>query len=193
MGTLLGYARVSPQALDADHQVRDLADAGVRPDDIYVDQGVSGSRTDPSLLERAIGTLREGDTLVITTLASLGRSTSDLLALTGTLRANGAAPRVLDISESTDNSGASGRNTVLTVLAAVAGMELEVARDRIRESVFKRRSSSTHRGGRRKTFTEHQIRNALQLIESGEQPSQVARHLGMSRTTLYRRINDIQP
>jgi DNA invertase Pin-like site-specific DNA recombinase len=72
-------------------------------------------------------------------------------------------------------------------------MELEVARDRIRESLVKRRSSSTHRGGRRKTFTEHQIRNALQLIESGEQPSQVARHLGMSRTTLYRRINDIQP
>ncbi|MCI4660021.1 helix-turn-helix domain-containing protein [Cryobacterium zhongshanensis] len=105
----------------------------------------------------------------------------------------GATLRVLDISESTDNSDASGRNTVLAVLTAVAGMELEVARDRIRESVFKRRSSSTRRGGRRKTFTEHQIRNALQLIESGEPPSQVARHLGMSRTTLYRRINDIQP
>ncbi|MCI4658454.1 recombinase family protein [Cryobacterium zhongshanensis] len=193
MGTLIGYARVSPQALETDHQVRDLAAAGVRPDDLYVDLGACGARTDHSLLERAIGTLREGDTLVSTTLASLGRSTSDLLALTGTLRANGAALRVLDISESTDNSSASGQNTVLAVLTAVAGLELEVARERIRESVFKRRSSSTRRGGRWKTFTERQIRNALRLIESGEQPSQVARDLGMSRTTLYRRINNIQP
>ncbi|WP_372488196.1 helix-turn-helix domain-containing protein [Cryobacterium zhongshanensis] len=30
-------------------------------------------------------------------------------------------------------------------------------------------------------------------MESGEPPSQAALDLGMSRTTLYRRINDIQP
>ncbi|MDY7526843.1 MULTISPECIES: helix-turn-helix domain-containing protein [unclassified Cryobacterium] len=71
-------------------------------------------------------------------------------------------------------------------------MEFEVARARIRDSVFKRRPSGTRRVVRRATFTEQQIRTALQLIESGEHPSQVARSLGMSRSTLYRRINDIQ-
>jgi DNA-binding phage protein len=42
--------------------------------------------------------------------------------------------------------------------------------------------------GRRPTFTDSQIRAALRLIEGGEPATQVARDLGMSRATLYRRI-----
>ena len=52
--------------------------------------------------------------------------------------------------------------------------------------------SSLHwTGGRRQTFTDSQIRNALRLIESGEPATQVARDLGMSRATLYRRIREL--
>ena len=40
-------------------------------------------------------------------------------------------------------------------------------------------------------FTDSQIRNALRLIDSGAPAAQVARDLGMSRATLYRRIRDL--
>ena len=44
MGKLIGYARVSTRAQDADRQIKDLIAAGVRRDDLYVDHGVSGAR-----------------------------------------------------------------------------------------------------------------------------------------------------
>lgn len=192
MGTLIGYARVPPQKLDTDHQILELAAAGVRPGDLYVDRGITGVRTDQPQLDCAMGNLKEGDTLIITTLWRLGRSTPDLLTIAERLRASGAGFRVLDIAEPPNKASTLDATTVLSVLTAVAGMEFQIARERIQGSVFTRRPSGTRRVGRRATFTEQQIRNALRLIESGEQPSQVARDLGMSRATLYRRINDIQ-
>jgi DNA invertase Pin-like site-specific DNA recombinase len=80
---------------------------------------------------------------------------------------------------------------VFTVMAALAQMELEFKRERITDSVAKRRSAGKDLGGRRPTFTDSQIRNALRLIDSGEPATQVARDLGMSRATLYRRIREL--
>lgn len=40
-------------------------------------------------------------------------------------------------------------------------------------------------------LTDSQIRNAIRLIDSGEPATQVARDLGMSRATLYRRIREL--
>ena len=80
---------------------------------------------------------------------------------------------------------------VFTVMAALAQMELEIKRERITDSVAKRRAAGKDLGGRRQTFTDSQIRNALRLSESGEPATQVARDLGMSRATLYRRIREL--
>ena len=38
---LIGYARVSTKAQDADRQIQDLLAAGVRRDDLYIDHGQS--------------------------------------------------------------------------------------------------------------------------------------------------------
>jgi DNA invertase Pin-like site-specific DNA recombinase len=57
--------------------------------------------------------------------------------------------------------------------------------------VAKRRAAGKDLGGRRQTFTDSQIRNGVRLIESGEPTTQVARDLGMSRATLYRRIREL--
>jgi DNA invertase Pin-like site-specific DNA recombinase len=43
-------------------------------------------------------------------------------------------------------------------------------------------------GGRKALFTDSQVRNAARLIKSGEPAAQVARDLGRSRATLYRRM-----
>jgi DNA invertase Pin-like site-specific DNA recombinase len=80
---------------------------------------------------------------------------------------------------------------VFTVLAALAQMELEITRERITDSVAKRRAAGKDLGGRRQTFTDSQIRNALRFIEAGAPAAQVARDLGMSRATLYRRIREL--
>ena len=87
MGKLIGYARVSTRQQDADRQVSDLLRAGVRRDDIYVDSGVSGGRASRPQFDRAAAALEEGDTLVVTTLDRLGRSTQNMLAFADALSA----------------------------------------------------------------------------------------------------------
>ncbi|MGX5359020.1 recombinase family protein [Kocuria sp. KH4] len=191
MGKLIGYARVSTRQQDADRQVSDLLNAGVRRDDIYTDHGVSGGRASRPAFDNAVAALEKGDTLVITTLDRLGRSTQNMLAFAEALRARGAGLRVLNLGGGDVDTATPMGSMVFTVMAALAQMELEIKRERITDSVAKRRAAGKDLGGRRQTFTDSQIRNALRLIDGGEPATQVAKDLGMSRATLYRRIREL--
>lgn len=192
MGKLIGYARVSTKAQDTDRQERDLLAAGVRRDDLYVDHGVSGAKASRVALERATKALHDGDTLVITTLDRLGRSTVNMLKLAEEIRTQGAGLRVLNLGGGDVDTSTPMGGMVFTVMAALAQMELEIKRERITDSVSKRRAAGKDLGGRKAQFTDSQIRNAARLIESGQPAAQVARDLGMSRATLYRRMESLK-
>ncbi|MGP4969107.1 recombinase family protein [Glutamicibacter ardleyensis] len=188
MTKLIGYARVSTKAQDADRQIQDLLAAGVRRDDLYVDHGLSGALAKRPELDRALNALHPGDTLVITTLDRLGRSTQKMLELAEELRECDNGLRVLNLGGGDVDTKTPMGAMVFTVMAALAQMELEIKRERINDSVTKRRTSGGDLGGRRPTFTESQIRAAAKLLQVGEPATQVARDIGMSRATLYRRI-----
>lgn len=192
MDKLIGYGRVSTRAQDADRQITDLLGAGVRRDDLYTDQGVSGARASRPGFARALEALQEGDTLVITTLDRLGRSTANMLDLSKALRERGIGLRVLNLGGGDVDTGTPMGSMVFTVMAALAQMELEIKRERITDSVSKRRAAGKDLGGRRERFTNSQIDNARRLIDGGQPATHVARDMGMSRATLYRRIAEIE-
>ncbi len=177
MGKLIGYARVSTRQQNANRQVSDLLNAGVRRDDVYVDSGVSGGRASRPKFDKAVAALEEGDTLVITTLDRLGRSTQNMLAFAEALRVRGTGLRVLNLGGGDVDTATPMGSMVFTVMAALAQMELEIKRERITDSVAKRRAAGKDLGGRRQTFTDSQIRNAVRLIDGGEPATQV---LGIS-------------
>ena len=147
MGKLIGYARVSTRQQDADRQVSDLLASGVRRDDVYVDSGVSGGRASRPAFDRAVAALEEGDTLVITTLDRLGRSTQNMLAFAEALRGRGAGLRVLNLGGGDVDTATPMGSMVFTVMAALAQMELEIKRERITDSVAKRRAAGKDLGG----------------------------------------------
>ncbi|RFA18708.1 recombinase family protein [Subtercola boreus] len=188
MGRLIGYARVSTKNQDTDRQEQDLLASGVRRDDLYVDHGVSGARASRPEFDRAVSALHDGDTLVVTTLDRLGRSTQNMLALPDMLRGRGAGLRVLNLGGGNVDTGTPMGSMVFTVMAALAQMELDIKRERITDSVSKRRAAGKDLGGRREQFTDSQILNARRLIDAGEPAAQVARDMRMSRATLYRRM-----
>jgi DNA invertase Pin-like site-specific DNA recombinase len=190
MGKLIGYARVSTRAQDTDRQIADLLAAGVRRDDLYIDHGVSGARALRPAFGLALDALHEGDTLVITTLDRLGRSTANMLELATVLRKRRIGLRVLNLGGGDVDTGTPMGSMVFTVMAALAQMELEIKRERITDSVSKRRAAGRDLGGRRERFTDSQIENARRLIDAGQPATQVARDLGMSRATLYRRMGE---
>ena len=190
MTKLIGYARVSTKAQDADRQIQDLLAAGVRHDDLYIDHGQSGALAKRPGLDKALNALHPDDTLVITTLDRLGRSTQKMLDLAQELRERNIGLRVLNLGGGDVDTKTPMGAMVFTVMAALAQMELEIKRERITDSVTKRRTNGGDLGGRRPTFTESQIRTAAKLIQAGEPATQVAKDMGMSRATLYRRIKE---
>ncbi|RLZ02609.1 resolvase [Kocuria tytonicola] len=191
MGKLIGYARVSTRSQHEDRQVMDLLGAGVRRDDLYVDHGVSGARASRPGFDQAVGALQGGDTLVVMTLDRLGRSTQNMLELAERLREEGVGLRVLNLGGGQVDTSTPMGSMVFTVMAALAQMELEIKRERVTDSVAKRRAAGGDLGGRRQQFTDSQIRSARRLIDAGQSAAQVARDLGMSRATLYRRLRDL--
>lgn len=165
--------------------------AGVRRDDLYVDRGASGARASRPSLDQALDALHEGDTLLITTLDRLGRSTQNMLNLADDLNGRGASLRVLNLGGGDVDTATPMGSMVFTVMAALAQMELQIKRERITDSVTKRRAAGKDLGGRRQAFTTSQIVNAARLLHAGEPATQVAKDLGMSRATLYRRLRQL--
>jgi DNA invertase Pin-like site-specific DNA recombinase len=184
---LIGYARVSTGPQSTDRQETDLIAAGVRRDDLYVDQGVSGARASRPQFDRALTALQAGDTLVITTLDRLGRSTQNMLDFAQGLRDRGAGLRVLNLGGGDVDTSTPMGSMLFTIMAALAQMEHDIKRERIIDSVSKRRAAGKDLGGRPQRFTDSQIRSAIRLVEGGDPAAQVARDLGMSRATFYRR------
>jgi DNA invertase Pin-like site-specific DNA recombinase len=187
MTKLIGYARVSTRQQSTDRQQADLLAAGVRRDDLYIDHGVSGARASRPQFDRALDALTAGDTLVITTLDRLGRSTQNMLAFADELRSRGAGLRVLNLGGGDVDTATPMGSMLFTIMAALGQMEHEIKRERVTDSIRKRREAGRDLGGRPRRVTDSQIRSAVRLVEGGEPAAQVARDLGMSRATFYRR------
>lgn len=181
---LIGYARVSTIEQNADLQHRALAAAGVER--TFTDQGVSGSRASRPELDRCLDTLREGDTLVVWRLDRLARSLRNLLDLVEVLSQRGVHLRSL--TESIDTSSASGR-LVLSVFGALAEFERELIRERTSAGLEAARARGA-KIGRPAAVTRDQLSQARTLVSAGHRVGDVAKTLGVGRSTLYRALRD---
>lgn len=172
---LIGYARVSIRGQDEGRKLAVLRTTGVRADDLYIDHGVSGSKTSRPAWDRALSALKLGDTLVVTTLDRMGRSTMDLLTVAADLKSRGVNLRVLNLGgESVNTAKAIGR-LLFTMMAGLAEMELEIKRERTRDSIAKLRM----------------VRAALNDPSETRTAAEIVADLGMSRSTLFRRIEKL--
>jgi DNA invertase Pin-like site-specific DNA recombinase len=178
---LIGYARISTRQKATDGQHAELLAAGVRRDDLYIDQGSSGARA----------ALEPGDTFVITSLDRMGQATQNVLEFVEGLSGRGVELRVLNFAGGDVNTTTPTGSMLFTTMAALRQMEHEIKRERVLDSIDSRRKAGKNLGGRPRRITNRQIRNANRVIESGKPAAQVARDFGMSRATFYRRARDL--
>ncbi len=115
--SLVGYVRVSTEEQNEEMQVHALARAGVHPENIYVDKGVSGAAAVKPARDLAVKRLRPGMTLVVWRLDRVSRSMFDLLSLLREMQANQYSLRSLN--ESIDTRGPMGV-LMLHILGAFA-------------------------------------------------------------------------
>ena len=125
---LVGYARVSTDGQTLDAQQAALKAAGVER--IYAEK-ISGAKSDRLQLTKLLKALEEGDTVVVTRLDRLARSTRDLLNILDTVAKAGAGFKSLADAWA-DTTTAHGR-LMLTVLGGLAEFERELIRTRTGE------------------------------------------------------------
>jgi DNA invertase Pin-like site-specific DNA recombinase len=179
---LIGYARTSTfdQVAGFDAQLRDLGATGCTK--IFQEQVSSVAHREQ--LEAALDFVREGDTLVVTRLDRLCRSTADLLKIIDRLQAKGVALRILDFGGSEVDTQSPTGKLVLTVLSAMAQFELELLRLRMREGVERAKAAGKYKG--RAPTARRKLTQIRELSLQGMKPVEIARQLSISRASVYR-------
>ena len=178
----VGYARTSTAEQEAglEAQERDLRAAGCQK--VFAERVSSVSRRDR--LEAALDYVREGDTLIVTRPDRLARSTADLLALVARLDAKAVGLVILSMGgQRIDTANATGK-LMLTMLGAIAEFERALMLDRQREGIAKAKAAGKYRG--RVPTARRQVDAALKLKAEGMHPVSIAKHLGISRASVYR-------
>jgi DNA invertase Pin-like site-specific DNA recombinase len=178
--TVYGYARVSTDGQTLAAQDAALHAAGCAK--VY-SETASGAKTDRAQLRKLIGRMKEGDTLVVTRLDRLARSTRDLLNLLDEISKRGAGFKSLADTWA-DTTTAHGR-LMLTVLGGLAEFERELIKARTGEGRVRAKAKGVHMG-RPPKLTPHQRREAIARRDAGESLTDIARTFGVSHTTISR-------
>ena len=175
----IGYARTSTleQVAGFEAQVKELEAAGCEK--LFKEQvSAVGKR---SQLDAVLDYVREGDTLVVTKLDRLARSTSHLLEIASRVQAKGASLQVLNLGM--DSSTATGR-LLFTVIGAIAEFERGMMLERQREGIAKAKADGKYKG--RKATARAKAGEAVTLERQGMGATEIARKLGIGRASVYR-------
>ncbi|WP_133138077.1 recombinase family protein [Legionella rowbothamii] len=179
---LFGYARVSTSQQSLDIQIKELKNAGVKSHRLFTDKA-TGSHCDRDGLQTLRIKVEEGDVILVKKLDRLGRDTADMVQLIKEFDAMGVSIRFLDDGISTE--GPMGK-MVVTILAAVAQAE----RQRILERTNEGRIDAKLKGvkfGRKRTVDRDKI---ISLYTSGIGATEIAKQIGIGRSTVYKLLQD---
>lgn len=179
---LVGYARVSSAGQSFELQEEALRAAGCEK--VFAEKRSGTTTSGRDALKDALDFVREGDTLIVTRLDRLARSSQDLHNVIARLVAKGAKFRCLQQAGVDTDSGMG--KLVLAILGAVAEFETDIRKERQREGIEKAKAAGVYRG-RKPSADVAAIRD---LKAQGVGPSAIAKQLKVGRTTVYRALAD---
>ena len=177
---LVGYARTSTgdQKASFEEQQRLLSEAGCEK--VFREE-VSAVATKRPEFERAMEFVREGDVLMVTKLDRLARSVAHLVDINARLEKKQVGLRVLNNS-GIDTTTATGK-LMFNVIGAIAQFERELLLERQRIGIAKAKDKGKYVG--RFPIARNQAAEVLELHKAGVKPSEIAKQLGISRSSAY--------
>ena len=133
----------------------------------------------------ALDFVREGDTLVVTKLDRLARSTRHLNDIVDCLREKRTHLQILDLG--IDTATPTGE-LVLTVIGGIAQFERQMMLERQWEGIAKAKAAGKYKG--RKPTARAKMQEVLDMRSMGVKATAIARELGIGRASVYRILAD---
>ena len=178
--TTVGYARVSSTGQDLTVQLEKLAGC----DKVFKEKrsGVDAGRP---ALNACLEYLREGDTLLVTKLDRLARSTRDLYRIISNLAERGVSFKVVD-DPSVDTTSRTGK-LIMGILALIAEFENDIRRERQQDGINKAKAKGV-RFGPKPILTGEVVQKIKELREEGLTVSEIIRRIKLSKASIYRAL-----
>ena len=179
----VGYARVSSNSQDYLGQVEALKAAGCEK--IYSEKYSAKSTDGRKEFKRLMKDLLPGDTVVVTKLDRLVRSSRDLHNILHEL--DGISCGFLSLGEAwCDTTTAHGR-LMLTIMGGIAEFERELIRKRCEEGLERAKRKGVKLGRKRK-LDRDMVRVAAERYAKGETMAELAEVYGVSEPTIWRAL-----
>lgn len=180
MSRKIGYARVSTVGQTLDTQIKKLkAFECVK---IYREK-VSGADARRVQLQKLISSLQEGDTVVVTRIDRLARSTFDLFSIVKDI--TNKKSQFYSLSEPWVDSCTSTGRLMLAVLGGLADVERDLIRIRTAEGRMRAIERGKRMGRPPRILPEQRLEIARRR-EAGETLKTLATAFGISETTVSR-------
>lgn len=180
---IVGYARVSSVGQSLDVQLDKLKHC----DKVFQEKR-SGTSSKRPRLKACLEYIREGDTLVVTRLDRLARSTLHLCQLAEQLDKKQVTLQVLD--QNIDTEDATGR-LLFNVLGAIAQFETEIRAERQMDGI----QNAKNRGiklGRKKQLSQQQCSELCQKRAEGVLIKTLMKDYSLSKASVYRYLNSVK-
>lgn len=198
-GRTFGYARVSSREQNLDRQLLALGEV-VPEGNILVDKASGKNLERPSYqaLKGALG-LREGDTLVITSLDRLSRNKGDIMQELRWFREKGVRLKILDLPTSLVELPDGQKwildmiqNILVEVMASIAEQERLTIRKRQREGIEAAQKKGKHLGRPKKQMPPL-MGEVYDAWKRGEITARKAMGLlGVKSSTFYRMVREYE-
>lgn len=199
MSTIL-YARVSTADQTLSHQRTQAEAAGYSFDMLIADEGVSGVSV--PLRERPEGrrlfdVLRSGDTLVVRWVDRLGRNYADVTETIREFMRRGVVVKTIINAMTFDGATKDPvqmavRDALIGFMAATAQAQAEATKEAQKAGIAhaKAAEGATKYKGRKPTFSREQFARVGEMLAQGVGVSDVSKHTGLTRQTVYRIKDD---
>lgn len=179
----IGYARVSTIGQTLENQIKTLKEYGCHR--VYCEKA-SGADTNRLELRKLIVNLKEGQSVVVTRIDRLARSTFDLFAIVKSI--TDKKVQFYSLAEPcTDTSTSTGR-----LMLAVLGGLADVERDLIRTRTSEGRARAIAQGkkmGRPRRITDIQRLEIIQKRKEGETLEKISKTFGIASATVSRIVS----
>lgn len=187
MGKIVAYLRASTDKQDLSHQKLEILEfarrQGLRVDE-YVELTISSRKTSKQRRIDALAQmLDETDTLIVTELSRLGRSTAEVIALVNALVERDI--RVITIKQNLDISGQDmNSKIIITLFSLFAELERDLISLRTREALAAKKAQGRPlgkpKGTLQKSKFDQDVARIKELLGYGLSVRKIAKVLGYS-------------